>query len=63
MRIAEVALVRQAEVDLGLIEGVRNLVGEDTRRETRDDLLRATFVRALENVVVDQEVISQECQL
>ena len=46
-----------------LVQWVFDLVREDTGGETRDDLLRATFVRALENIVVDQEVISQECQL
>ena len=63
VRIAEVALVRQAEVDLGLIEGVRNLVGEDTRRETRDDLLDAGLVCDVQDVVVDEHVVTEEGEL
>ena len=63
MRVAKVALVRQAEVDLVLVEGVLDLVGEDTRRETRDDLRRVRLVRGVQHVVVDEHVVAEECEL
>ena len=44
MCIPEVTLVGEAEVDLGLVERIGDLVGEDTRRETRDDLLDPSVV-------------------
>lgn len=37
--IPKIALVRRSDVDLGLVERVGDLIGEDTRRETGYDLL------------------------
>ena len=63
VRVAEVALVRQAEVDLVLVEGVLDLVGEDTRGETRDDLLDPSVVCRMKDVIVDEDVVPEEREL
>jgi hypothetical protein len=63
MRVAKVALMRGPGVDLVLIQGVLDLIREDTRRKARDDLCRATLVRGFEDVVVDEEIVAQEGEL
>ena len=63
VRIAEVGLVRETQVDLGLVEGVGDLVGIHTRREARDDLLDVGLVRGVQDVVVDQDVLAEEGEL
>jgi hypothetical protein len=50
-------------MDFVLVQRVLDLVRENTGGETRNDLLGAALVCTLEDVVVDQEVVSQECQL
>lgn len=61
--IPEVALVREAEVDLGLIERVGDFVREDACREAGYDLLDPGFVCRVEDVVVDDDVIAEEREL
>lgn len=47
----------------GLVDGVRGLVGEDTRRQARHQLLHLVDAAALHDVVVDQNVLSVELHL
>lgn len=61
--IAKVTLVRRADVNLGLIKGVLHLVGEHACRETRHHLLHVVLVGCMQNVIVDEDVVSQERQL
>ena len=63
MSVSEVTLVREAEVDLGLIQWVGDLVGKDTCREARDDLLDASFMRRVQDIVVDEDVVTEEGKL
>ena len=63
MRVSEVTLMRETEVDLGLIQWVGDLVGEDTCREARDDLLDASFMRRVQDIVVDEDVVAEEREL
>lgn len=63
MSVAEVALMRRSAVDLGLVQRVLDLVGEDASRKTRDNLLGSFDVCSLKNVVVDQEIVAQERKL
>ena len=67
VRVAKVARVRGAEVDLGLRERVdvvlRVAVGEDARGEARDDLLDVVGVCGVQDVVVDEDVVAQEGEL
>ena len=60
MRVTEVGLMREAEVDLGLVQGVLDLVRVDTRGEARDDLFALELVRGVQDVVVDEDVVSKE---
>ena len=61
--VPKVTLVRETEVDLGLIQWVGDLVGEDTCREARDDLLDASFMRRVQDIVVDEDVVAEEREL
>ena len=63
VRVAKVALVRQSEVDLTFIQRVGDLVREDTCRETGYDFLHLHQMCGVENVVIDECVVSKECQL
>ena len=63
VRVAEVGLVREAEVELGLVERVLDLVGVDARREAGDDLFALELVRCVQHVVVDQDVVAEEVEL
>ena len=63
MCIPEVTLVGEAEVDLGLVERIGDLVGEDTRRETGDDLLDPSVVCRMKDVIVDEDVVPEEREL
>jgi len=56
--VAQVAVVRRAEVDLVLAEGRRDAIWEDAGGEARDDLLYARRVRCVQHVVVDVNVIA-----
>ena len=55
--------MREAEVDLGLVEGVLDLVRVDTRREARNDLFALELVRGVQDVVVDEDVVPEEVEL
>lgn len=61
--VSEVALMGRSQMDLGLVERVVDLVGEDAGRETRDELDDLVLMRGLENVVVDEEVVAKEGRL
>ena len=63
VRVAEVGLVREAEVDLGLVERVLDLVRVHARRQARDHLLHLELVRGVQHVVVDEDVVAQEVEL
>lgn len=63
MRIAKVALVRRAEVDLRLVERVLDFVRKDACREAGDDLVGFVRVRRAEDVVVYQRVVAEEREL
>ena len=63
MCITEVTLVRQPEVDLGLVQRVCDLVWEDACRQARHDFLGILGVCSVEDVVVDDEVVAEECGL
>ena len=63
MRVPEVTLVRESEVDLSLVERVLDLVGVDTGGEAGDDFLAPELMRGMEDVVVDQDVVAQEVKL
>ena len=63
VRVPKVTVVRQALVDLRLVERVRDLVREHTRREARDELARARRVARVQDVVVDERVVAEERRL
>lgn len=63
MCIAEVTLVGQPEMDLGLVQGVCDLVWEDASRQTRHDFLGLLEMCGVEDVIVDDEVVAEECGL
>lgn len=63
MGVAKVAFVRQPEVYLGLVQGVCNLVWENTRRQARHDLLGLLEVSSVQDVIIDDEVVAEECSL
>ena len=63
VRIAEVGVMWRAEVYLGLIQWVCNLVRKDTRGETADDFAHAVVVRGVKYIVVDEDVVAQEVEL
>jgi len=50
--IAEIALVREAQVDFGLIEGVLDSVRVHAGRETRYQFLYAGFIGGVDDIVV-----------
>ena len=56
--VAVVGVVRRAQVDHGLVDGVRGLVGEDAGAQARDHLLRPRHVGGVKHVVVDAHVVS-----
>lgn len=53
----------RTEMDILLGQWIFDLVGEDTGRETRDDLLRPLEIGGVQHIVVDQHVVSEECRL
>ena len=63
VRVAEVRLVREAEVDLRLIERVLDLVGIYTGREAGYNLLYFEIVRSVQDVIVDENVVPQKVEL
>lgn len=50
-------------MDLRLVQGVLDLVGVDTGRQTRDDLFALEFVRCVEDIIVDEDVVPEEVEL
>lgn len=67
MRVPEITRMRGPKVDFCFCERVDAidvlLVCEDARRQARDDLLGVEEVGAVKDVLVDQNVFSQECSL
>lgn len=63
VRIAEVGLMGEAEVDLCFVERVFDLVWIDAGRQAGDDLLHLELVRVMQYVVVDENVVPQEVEL
>lgn len=56
--VTEVGLMRWAVVDHGLVDRVRRFVGEDACRQARDHFLHTRLKAVLENVVVDEDIVS-----
>lgn len=52
--------MRQTEVNLGLVQGVCDLVREDACRQARHDLLGLLEVGSVEDVIVDNEIVTEE---
>lgn len=50
-------------MDLGLIEGISDLVRKDTGRKARDDFRDVGFMRSVQDVVVDEYVVAEERKL
>lgn len=50
-------------MDLGLVQGVIDLVRVDACRQTGNDLLHPELVRVVEDVVVDEDVLAEEVEL
>ena len=63
MCVTEVGLVGETEMNVFLRQGVLDLVGINACRQTRYDLLHACDVCIVKNIVVDEHVVSQECEL
>jgi len=61
--IAEVAFMRRARVDLGLIQWISHFIREHASGEARDELRGVREVGCVQNVIVDQDVIAEERQL
>lgn len=58
--VSEVALVRWPEMNLGLVERIRDALWENTRRQTRDHFGDSELVCIMEYVVINEHVVSQE---
>lgn len=63
VRVALVAGVGGAIVDHHLIDGVRSFVGEDTGGEARYQLVHLIDPAALHDIVVDENVLTEELYL
>ena len=63
VRVAEVGLVREAQVDLSLIERVFDLVWIYAGREAGYNLLYFEIVRSVQDIVVDENVVPQKVEL
>jgi hypothetical protein len=63
MGISEVALMWKAEMNLVLVKRIDDFVREYTCRKTRYNFLRLCEIGGVKHVVVDERIISQECQL
>lgn len=63
VRVALVAGVGRAVVDHHLVDGVRSLVREDTGRQARYQLLHLVDPAALHDIVVDENVLTEELYL
>lgn len=63
MRVAKVAVVRRAQMNLVFVQRIFDLVGEHASRQAGDELLHMGLVRCLEDVIVDSNVVAQEGQL
>ena len=63
VRVAEVGFVREAEVDLRLIERVFDLVRIYAGGEAGNDFLYFELMRGVQDVVVDEDVVPQEVEL
>jgi hypothetical protein len=63
MRIAEVALVGWAIMDLCLIQWVSYFVRKDTSGEARNKLFGVCKAGGVQNIIVNMDVIAEERQL
>ena len=63
MRVAEVALMGEAEMNLGLVQRVFHLVGVDTGGQAGNDLLALELVSSVEDIVINEDVVAQEVKL
>lgn len=63
MSIPEITLMWGASVNFIFVQGVLDLVREDTSREARDDLLNLVLVGGMKDIVIDQDVVAEEGQL
>ena len=63
VRVAEVRLVREAKVNLRLIEWVFDLVWIYAGREAGDNLLHFEIVRSVQDIIVDENVVPQKVEL
>ena len=61
--IAKVTFMRGAIMDLGLIEGISDLVRKHTGRKARDDFGHISFMRSVQDVVVNEYVVAEERKL
>jgi hypothetical protein len=50
-------------LDHRLVDGISGFVREDASRETRDELLNFEFTTALQDIVVDQHILTKEFNL
>lgn len=50
-------------MDLGLVERIGDLVGKNACRKARDGFCDISFPRSMQNVVVNEYVISEERKL
>lgn len=50
-------------MNFSLIKRICDFIGEDTSGKARDKFGDTCFVRCMENVVVDQRVVTEECHL
>jgi hypothetical protein len=58
--VSKVALVRWSEMNLGLVERIRDVLWKNTRRQTRDHFGDSELVCIMEYVVINEHVVSQE---
>ncbi len=58
--VSEIAVVGWSQMDLGLVKRIRDVIWEDTCRQTRDHFGYSKFVRIMEYVVINEHVVSQE---
>jgi hypothetical protein len=58
--ISEVALMGRSKMDLGLVQRVRDVIWEYTRRQARDHFGYSELVCKMEYVVIDEHVVAEE---
>jgi hypothetical protein len=63
MCISKIALMWRTEMDVKLGQRVGDFIWEDASRKTRDEFRDFVLVRRLEDIGVDQEIVTEECEL